>query len=180
MAQSAGLCNGTNAIVYDFMFVSSNDLPIVLVQVTDPYIGPSLLDEVPNIVPIAPKDISWGKTSSDLRVVRRGIPLRLAYAMTVHKVQGLTCSYVVFHSNAIPNISFVYVALSRVTHRNSIVITQPLTLERLTATPEQIALFQGEEQRVLKAVAQTTRAASPSVSRMKAVAQAHNAAFTPR
>lgn len=180
IAQAAGLCNGTNAIVYDFIFVSGSDLPIVLVQVTDPYIGPSLLDEVPNIVPIPPKDVSWGKASSDLRVVRRGIPLRLAYAMTVHKVQGLTCSCVVFHSNAIPNISFAYVALSRITHRNLIVITQPLTLERLTATPEQLAIFRSEEQRVLKAVAQTTLAASSVVDRMKAVAQAHNSTITPR
>jgi hypothetical protein len=64
--------------------VSGSDLPIVLAQITDPYLGPSLLDDVPNIVPIVPKEISWSKASSDLRVVRRGIPLRLAFAMTVH------------------------------------------------------------------------------------------------
>ncbi|KAG6951315.1 hypothetical protein JG687_00013701 [Phytophthora cactorum] len=100
--------------------------------------------------------------------------------MTVHKVQGLTCSYVVFHSNSIPNISFAYVALSRITHPNSIIITQPLTLEKLTATPEQIAIFQCEGQRVLEVVAQTTAAASSAVDRMKAVARAHNSAMTPR
>jgi hypothetical protein len=83
MVQPAGLCNGTNAEIYDFVFVSGSDLPIVLAQITDPYLGPSLLDDVPNIVPIVPKEISWSKASSDLRVVRRGIPLRLAFAMTV-------------------------------------------------------------------------------------------------
>ncbi|KAG6942219.1 hypothetical protein JG688_00018250 [Phytophthora aleatoria] len=49
--------------------------------------------------------------------------------MTVHKVQGSTCSFVVFHSVSIPNISFAYVALSRIRHRNYIVITQRLTGE---------------------------------------------------
>ncbi|GMF17089.1 unnamed protein product [Phytophthora fragariaefolia] len=78
MEQSAGLCNGTNAIVYDLIFSSDSELPIVLVQITNPYLGPSFLSDVPNIVPIAPKEVSWGKKNSDFRVVRRGIPLRLA------------------------------------------------------------------------------------------------------
>jgi hypothetical protein len=129
MAQTAGLCNGTNAVVYDFIFVAGSDLPIVLIQIVDPYLGPSLLDDVPNIVPIVPKEVTWGKESSDLRVVRRGIPLRLAYAMTVHKVQGLTCTYVVFHSSSFPSIAFVYVALSRIQHRNSIILTHKLTAQ---------------------------------------------------
>jgi hypothetical protein len=73
------------------MFLPDSELPVVLVQITDTDLGPSLLDSVANIVPIAPKEVSWGKNSSDIRVVRRGTPLRLAYAMTVHKVQGLTC-----------------------------------------------------------------------------------------
>jgi len=122
------------------LFVSGSDLPIVLVRITDPYIGPSLLKEVANVVLIAPKDISWGRQTSDLGVVRRGIPLRLAYAMTVHKVQGLTCTFVVFHSSSIPNIAFTYAVLSRLKHRNAIALTQPLTLEKLTATPEKYLL----------------------------------------
>ncbi|KAJ8575196.1 hypothetical protein ON010_g4018 [Phytophthora cinnamomi] len=33
--ESAGLCNGTNGIIYDFIFPSGTDLAIVLVQITD-------------------------------------------------------------------------------------------------------------------------------------------------
>ncbi|KAJ8566374.1 hypothetical protein ON010_g6751 [Phytophthora cinnamomi] len=84
MAQSAGLCNGTNGVVYDSMFLSDSALPIVLIQVTDTYLGPYLLNGLASIVPTAPKEVSWENSSSDLRVVRRGVPLRLAYAMTVH------------------------------------------------------------------------------------------------
>ncbi|KAG6951555.1 hypothetical protein JG687_00013532 [Phytophthora cactorum] len=59
--------------------------------------------------------------------------------MTIHKVHGLTCEKVVFHSNSIPTVSFAYVALSRVKHRNSIFLTQPLTLAKLNTSPEKVA-----------------------------------------
>ncbi|KAG2788687.1 hypothetical protein Pcac1_g1710 [Phytophthora cactorum] len=104
LEQSAGLCNGTNGIIDDLIFFTGSDLPIILIKVTDLYLGPSFLKDVPNIVPIVPREITWGKKNSDLRVVRRGIPLRLAYAMTIHKVQGvmgqLCAHYFALHVSA--------------------------------------------------------------------------------
>ncbi|GMF15897.1 unnamed protein product [Phytophthora fragariaefolia] len=38
-SQEAGLCNGTNGVVYDVMFVSGSELPIVLVQISFKYIS---------------------------------------------------------------------------------------------------------------------------------------------
>ncbi|KAG6944867.1 hypothetical protein JG687_00017614, partial [Phytophthora cactorum] len=98
----------------------------------------------------------------------------------VHKLQGLTCPFVIFHSNVIPNIAFTYVVLSCIKHRNAIVITQPLTIDKLTATPDKIATFQGEEERVSRAVKRTLEFAKLVVHRMKAVAQPHNSVMHPR
>lgn len=180
LEQSAGLCNGTNAIVYDLIFVSDSELPIILVQITDPYLGPSFLDNVPNIVPITTKEVSWGKKNSDFRVIRRGIPLRLAYAMTIHKVQGLTCDQVIFHCNSIPSVAFAYVALSRVRERTSIILTQPLTYAKLQTPSERLVLFEAEESRVAVAVAETINRTIPIVRAMKIVAHEQRAAILPR
>ncbi|GMF28892.1 unnamed protein product [Phytophthora fragariaefolia] len=178
--QSAGLCNGTNGVVYDFMFASDSELPIVLVQITDTYLGPSFLDDVPNILPVPPKEISWGKRNSDFRVIRRGIPLRLAYAMTVHKVQGLTCEKNIFHCSSVPNVAFAYVALSRVRQRSCILLTQPIGYEKLRATPERRAAFAAEEARVAEKVAQTMAGAVPVVRAMQLIAQNEKQSNLPR
>ncbi|OWZ16072.1 Helitron helicase [Phytophthora megakarya] len=72
--QSAGLCNGTNGVIYDLIFIAGTDLPIVLVKVTGLYLRPSFLKDVPSIVLVVPREVSCGKKNSDLRVIRRGIP----------------------------------------------------------------------------------------------------------
>ncbi|ETO74761.1 hypothetical protein F444_09578 [Phytophthora nicotianae P1976] len=45
-----------------------------------------------------------------------------------------------------PNVAFAYVALSRVRQRESLLLTQPLAIEKLTATPERLAIFEEEEE----------------------------------
>ncbi|ETL35113.1 hypothetical protein L916_12716, partial [Phytophthora nicotianae] len=40
MEQRAGLCNGTNGIVYDLIFSDELELPIILIQISDEYMGP--------------------------------------------------------------------------------------------------------------------------------------------
>ncbi|ETM37260.1 hypothetical protein L914_16167 [Phytophthora nicotianae] len=93
---------------------------------------------------------------------------------------GLTCPYIMFHSNAIPNVAFAYVALSRIQHRYSIVITHKPRLEKLTLAPDRIAEFQREETRVSDAVGRTATGVALAIQRMKLVALAHNAAMGPR
>jgi hypothetical protein len=178
--QYTGLCNGTNGVIYDFIFPSDDELPIILVQIIDTYLGPSFLPDVANIIPVIPRRTTWSKTTSDLSVSRDGIPLRLAYAMTVHKMQGLTCSKIVFHANSIQNASFVYVALSRVRHRNDIVLTTPLTLAKLTSSSSVRTAFNEEEQRIENAVANTRVAALAVIAEMKQLALVHNQMLQPR
>ena len=133
--QKAGLCNGTRGIVYDIMFRPTSPVPIVLVQITQKYIGPSFIEGIPAIVPIVPKLHSWLRAEcSNLRTTRLGLPLRLAFAMTIHKVQGLTCDKLVFHPENVSTASLAYVALSRVKTRGTIALTAKLTTEQLTTT----------------------------------------------
>jgi hypothetical protein len=165
--QYTGLCNGTNGVIYDFIFPSDDELPIILVQIIDTYLGPSFLPDVANIIPVIPRRTTWSKTTSDLSVSRDGIPLRLA------------CAKIVFHANSIPNASFVYVALSRVRHRNDIVLTTPLTLAKLTSSSSARTAF-NEEQRIENAVAHTRTAALAVIAEMKLLALVHNQMLQPR
>ncbi|KAJ8526050.1 hypothetical protein ON010_g15133 [Phytophthora cinnamomi] len=72
------------------------------------------------------------------------------------------------------NMAQSYVALSRVRHRSSIVLTHRLTLDKLTGSPAKEKEFQREEDRVSNAVARTTQSAVPAVLNMKAIAIVHN------
>ena len=179
--QNAGLCNGSKGVVYDFMPVEGSSVPIVLVQMTGKYLGPSFIKGVPAIVPIVPRKVAWSPNRhSNLRITRTGLPLRLAYAMTIHKVQGLTCKKVVFHSEHFPGSSFAYVALSRVTNRLDLVLTTKLELKSLTSSDAVRSEFLEESDRVKRKAAQCKLDTQDTVRRMQLVAQAHNAQFLPR
>lgn len=61
----------------------------------------------------------------------RNVPLKLAYALTVHKTQSLTLSYGCFDKgNWLTNAS-AYVALSRFRTMESFVLTKPLTMQNI-------------------------------------------------
>ncbi|KAJ8559142.1 hypothetical protein ON010_g8307 [Phytophthora cinnamomi] len=160
---AAGLCNGTDGVVYDLIIAENMEVPIVLVQITDVYVGPSFVADVPNIVPIIPKNIRWSKKTSDLSVYREGLPLRVAYAITVHTVQGLTYCKVVFHSSTVPSVSFANVASSRVRTRDDIVLTTPLMIDKLTLSADKRASFELEEQHINAAVHRTASSARDTI-----------------
>ena len=95
---------------------------IVLVQFDEAYYSndaPSLLDEIKRVVPIMSTASHYSFLlhipSKRIRVTREQIPLRLSYAMTVHKTQGLTFSSILIDlASASRFPGGVYVALSRV------------------------------------------------------------------
>ena len=180
--QSAGLCNGTRGIVYDIMVRPSSKIPIVLVQIKQKYVGPSFVEGVPAVVPIAPKQISWttSEEASQYRTSRYGLPLRLAYAMTIHKVQGLTCDKLVFHSEKVPSIALAYVALSRVRTRDAILLTSRLSMQHLTSSKAEKTAFKLESERVAQRAQATRNKAQDVVVVMKEVARRHNSAFVAR
>ena len=130
-----GLCNGALGTVLDFVYADgqrSPCLPIcVLIQFDDQYKGPLVSSVFQRCVPICP--ITQVSESLGKKYERQQLPLKLAWAMTIHKCQGLTLTKAwidLGSSERSPEI--IYVALSRVKKIQDLLI-EPMTLERLQA-----------------------------------------------
>ena len=129
---SVGLCNGSTGRVVDIIYQTHHqppDLPIAVIVKFDNYVGPSIC-ESPSLVPIVPITVSVQSGTSIHE--RQQLPLKLAWALTIHKSQGLTLpkSWLdIGKSEATLGIS--YVAISRVRNLSSLVI-EPMTFERLS------------------------------------------------
>ena len=129
-----GLCNGATGKVIDIIYADNHsppNLPVAVIVQFDHYTGPSFIDTLPKCVPIPPVTI----TSKSLETFheRQQLPLKLAWAITIHKSQGLTLPKAwidIGPSEKAPGIT--YVAISRVRSLNSCII-EPMTFECLTS-----------------------------------------------
>ena len=155
---SVGLCNGATGTVVDIIYATNHqppDLPIAVLVKFDDYRGPSFSTDLPSCVPICPITVS----AQSLEGVheRQQLPLRLAYALTIHKTQGLTLSKAwvdIGKSEKTPGIA--YVAISRVKTLSSLVI-EPMTFERLTSIKSSATLqYKLEEESRLHHIAEST------------------------
>ena len=142
-----GLCNGATGTVVDFIYADDQqppDLPVAVIVKFDDYTGPSINDSMPACVPICPITV----TSQTLDVhERQQLPLKLAWAITIHKSQGLTLPKAwidIGQSERTAGIS--YVAISRARTLSTCII-EPMTFQRLTSLKKSINLkFRLEEE----------------------------------
>ncbi len=75
----------------------------------------AMLSKLGIFAEVIPDDLSmWGEASILIRRVRLGFPLRLSYALTIHKAQGLTLDSAYVDVRAAREPGQAYVALSRV------------------------------------------------------------------
>jgi len=153
-----GLCNGATGVVVDFIYSTNQqppNLPIAVIVKFDEYTGPSINNELPHCVPICPITV----ISDTLGGVheRQQLPLKLAWAITIHKSQGLTLSNTwidIGKSERTPGIS--YVAISRVKTLSSCII-EPMTFERLTSLKKSANLkFRLDEEKRLDELGEQT------------------------
>jgi ATP-dependent DNA helicase PIF1 len=128
-----GLVNGSMGTVKDIVWNEGQDpikdMPTAIMVEVDDYNGPKFPGT--NYIPIFPVTRRFEYKKRDCS--RTNFPLRLAYAITVHKAQGLTLKQVVLNlerKDHSPGLS--YVAMSRVKKLSSIMFETPFDLSRFT------------------------------------------------
>ena len=126
-----GLCNGATGTVIDFIYADNHqppDLPQAVIVKFDNYKGPSISKSISSCLPICP--ITVTSQSLDGMHERQQLPLKLAWAITINKSQGLTLPKAwidIGQTEKTARIS--YVAISRVKTLGSCII-EPMTFER--------------------------------------------------
>jgi hypothetical protein len=129
-----GLVNGTIGTVRDIIFKDDDgppSLPIAVMVAFDNYNGPTITNlEGEKVVPIVPVQRTW-MSKSGTSCSRTQIPVRLAWAITVHKSQGLTLRKVIIDlGDKEFSAGLSFVAVSRV-HALEDIIFRPFNFERL-------------------------------------------------
>ena len=124
-----GLVNGAMGTIEAICYRNGGppDLPIAVMVKFDQYTGPSVHA---GIVPITPIRRTW--SNSGVQSSRLQLPLKLAWAVTIHKSQGLTLNKVVVDIGKKEfSCGLTFVACSRVRHITDILFTPLLTYQRL-------------------------------------------------
>ena len=172
---SVGLVNGAMGTVVAICYQDGKcppDLPVVVMVRFDSYRGPTLPD---GTVPISPMRRTWFATTQQCS--RFQLPLQLAWAVTIHKAQGMTLIRVVINVGKKEFCSgLMFVACSRVRHLADLLFVPPFPYQRLAGLSQNRRLQERlQEDERLKRMSTTrsplpdtgsrpTSAAGPAVS----------------
>ena len=120
----------------------------------DEYRGPNFCS-IPFCVPIPPVTASVNIDNKTLE--RQQLPLTLAWALTIHKSQGMTLEKAwVDISKKECTLGITYVALSRARNLTSLVI-EPMTYDRLSSIKKMQSLsYRLQEEKRLQVIANLT------------------------
>ena len=125
----AGLVNGAMGTVKAICYSNGGppDLPIALMVKFDCYSGPTLHDDSVPIIPIRRTWLHSGVSCSRLQ-----LPPKLAWAVTIHKAQGLTLDKVVVDIGKKEfSTGLTFVACSRVRHLSDLAFARAFDYQRL-------------------------------------------------
>ena len=144
-----GLVNGAMGTIEAICYRSGGppDLPLAVMVKFDHYSGPTLHD---GTVPITPLRRTW--SNSGVQCSRLQLPLKLAWAVTIHKSQGLTLNKVVVDIGKKEfSCGLTFVACSRIRHITDLLFTPPFTFQRLSSLSNSQRLCERklEDQRLL-------------------------------
>ena len=125
-----GLVNGAMGTVVGICYRNGDsppNLPIAVTVKFDSYRGPTLSD---GTVPITPLRRTWSASGGSCS--RLQLPLKLAWAVTIHKAQGLTLDKVVIDIGKKEfSAGLTFVACSRVRHLRDLLFDPPFPFQRV-------------------------------------------------
>ena len=125
-----GLVNGAMGTVVAICYKNGEAPPHLPIAVTvrfDSYRGPTLSD---GTVPITPIRCNW--SASGASCSRLQLPLKLAWAVTIHKSQGLTLNKVVINIGKKEfSAGLTFVACSRVRCLKDLLFNPPFSFQRV-------------------------------------------------
>ena len=140
-----GLVNGAMGTVQAICYRTGGppDLPIAVMVRFDSYSGPTFPD---GTVPITPLRRCWSSSGGG-QCSRLQLPLKLAWAVTIHKSQGLTLDKVVIDVGKREfSTGLTFVACSRVRQLQDLLFTPPFTFQRLAALSNSRRLEERQEE----------------------------------
>ena len=152
-----GLVNGAMGTIEAICYMTGGppNLPTAVMVRFHKYSGPSLPT---GVVPIVPMRRCWSK--SGVQCSRLQLPLKLAWAVTIHKSQGLTLDKVVMDVGKrefSPGLTFV--ACSRVRQLDDLLFSPPFAYNRLSSmsNSQHLESRKMEDQRLATLVSLTTK-----------------------
>ena len=126
---SDGLCNGVSGIIKGIEFRNSTNMPsVVYVKFDSDRIGVKarsaqfIAPQHSGCTPITPRKEVFKLKGKTYTTTRQQMPLKLAWAVTIHKVQGQTTDKAVISMEGL-KAAMAYVALSRVTTLEGLYLT---------------------------------------------------------
>ena len=146
LAKSARVMLTSNLEAICYLRDKPPALPVAVMVRFDHYAGPTVHD---GTVPITPVRRNW--SSSGGQCSRLQLPLKLAWAVTIRKSQGLTLDKVVIDIGKKEfSCGLSFVACSRVRKLSDILFVPPFPLQRLTSIARSRRLHERkEDQRLL-------------------------------
>jgi len=134
-----GLVNGAMGTVIAICYHSDSqppNLPIAVTVQFDSYNGPTLYD---GTVPICPLRRTWSTPSGSCS--RLQLPLKLAWAVTIHKSQGLTLNKVIINVGKKEfSTGLSFVACSRVRTLKDLLFDPPFPYQRINNLAKSLRL----------------------------------------
>jgi ATP-dependent exoDNAse (exonuclease V) alpha subunit len=137
-----GLINGSMGFIYDIIWDIGQDpfsMPLsVLLVKFNRYIRPVFPNYNPGILPIFP--ITTQFEFKSMVCSRTQFPLRLAYAITVHKSQGLILSRAILNLNQREySVGLSYVVISHVKSLDRLIFKYPFDFNRFSSLDSAIS-----------------------------------------
>ena len=160
-----GLRNGAAGTVISILFADGHrppSLPIAVIVKFKKYIGPFFLTDQPCSVPVPPITFDW--CAGNAKHSRQQLPLKLRYAITIHKSQGKTLDKAVIDLGKREMAAgCTFVAASRVRSLEDCIV-EPMSFQRLASISNN-RNFQArltEESCLQELAAQTKQCTHPS------------------